>query len=526
MTQVAVIINSFDGFSDCWPGLIHGLNKYWPDCPYPIHLVSNFKDCEGGDVSTLKVGDLVSWSERLLAALSRVHTPYILFLQEDYWLTSPVDTERVQDYVRLMERDNLSYIRLLAIPPPSRGSASDPRLGIIARDGAYRTSSQIALWRREVLSELLVPGESVWQFELEGTPRSRRYGDTFLSVKAHGDDPYYWGMYYLCTAVNGGRWSRAAKRYAETEGVAMDFSQRRSETWWDDFKRSRRIGAAARISQHRAELLARNPTAFLRKTQQRLTDPVRYLLRAIRTYGSRVVSLRAAFGALRRYPSYVRARRAFQSMDHAARLRVADDLPVLDEATATTQFDPHYTYLDGWAASRVAAARPREHVDVASRLSFAVGLSAFVPVTFIDRRPVQIDLDGFHPLAGDLLELPYSDRSVASLSCLHVIEHVGLGRYGDPLDPLGTLHAARELQRVLAPNGMLLLGLPVGRRRVRFNAHRVHDPLDVLAMFPELRLVGFAAVDDAGRFTPAADPADFAQAEYACGCYEFTRPVG
>ena len=60
------------------------------DFPYPIHLVSNFKDCGAGDITTLKVGDLVSWSERLLAALSRVYTPYILFLQEDYWLTSPV----------------------------------------------------------------------------------------------------------------------------------------------------------------------------------------------------------------------------------------------------------------------------------------------------------------------------------------------------------------------------------------------------------------------------------------------------
>ena len=223
------------------------------------------------------------------------------------------------------------------------------------------------------------------------------------------------GDVFLCTAVNGGRWSRAAKRYAETEGVAMDFSQRRSETWWDDFKRSRRFGATARMSQHRAELLARNPTAFLHKTQQRLTDPVRYLLRAIPylRIESRLPTRRLR--GLRRYPSYVRARRAFQAMDHAARLHVADDLPVLDEATATTQFDPHYTYLDGWAASRVAAARPREHVDVASRLSFAVGLGAFVTVTFIDRRPVEIELDGFRPLAGDLLELPYPDRSVASL---------------------------------------------------------------------------------------------------------------
>ena len=313
MTQVAVIINSFDGFSDCWPGLIHGLTKYWPDCPYPIHLVSNFKDCDADDVSTLKVGDLASWSERLLAALSRVHTPYILFLQEDYWLTSPVDTERVEEYVRLMQRDDLSYIRLLAVPPPGRDSPSDPRLGIIARDGEYRTSSQIALWRREVLSELLVPGESVWQFELEGTPRSRRYGDTFLSVKAHGDDPYYWGMYYLCTAVNGGRWSRAAKRYAETEGVAMDFSQRRSETWWDDFKRSGRVGAAARISQHRVRAAGEEPKGIPAQGAAATPDPFLISCEPSRTYGSRVVSVHAAFGALRRYPSYVRARRAFQS---------------------------------------------------------------------------------------------------------------------------------------------------------------------------------------------------------------------
>jgi hypothetical protein len=130
---------------------------------------------------------------------------------------------------------------------------------------------QIALWRSDVLSELLVPGESVWQFEVAGSRRSRCYGDTFLSVKAHGDDPYYWGVYYVCTAVNAGRWSRAAKRYAAVEHVAVDFSQRRSETWWDDFKRSGRIGAAAQAAQHRLGLLLTDPREFVERGRRRRT---------------------------------------------------------------------------------------------------------------------------------------------------------------------------------------------------------------------------------------------------------------
>src|SRR5207253_10606962 len=69
-----------------------------------------------------------------------------------------------------------------------------------------------------------------------------------------------------------------------------------------------------------------------------------------------------------------------------------------------------------------------------------------------------------------LLSLPFADRSVESLSCLHVAEHVGLGRYGDELDPEGTVKAARELQRVVAPAGRLYFALPVGRPRTEFRS--------------------------------------------------------
>ncbi len=119
--------------------------------------------------------------------------------------------------------------------------------------------------------------------------------------------------------------------------------------------------------------------------------------------------------------------------------------------------------------------------------------------------------------------MPWDDEEVVSLSCLHVAEHIGLGRYGDPLDPQGTERAAAELARVLAPGGRLWFSLPVGRPRVNFNAHRVHDPREVEPLFADLRLEAFAAVDDTGAFRPDLAPGDLTDAEWACGLYRFTR---
>ena len=268
--RVAIVINSFDRYADCWLPLVHGFDKYWPDCPYSIYLVTNFRDFPHPGIRVLKVGEDTSWAQRLVDALEHVSSAYILYFQEDYWLTRPVDTERMESYVDAMESHDLNYLRLLAFPPPDRDFPADPRLGLISRDGEYRTSAQIAFWRRDVLLELLVPGESVWQFEIDGTRRSQTYGDTFASTKTHNGDPYYWGISYVCTAINAGRWARAAKRYAAEEGLDVDFSNLPSETWWDDFKRRGRLGAVSKLSEHRLRLLLRDPKEFTRRAKARL----------------------------------------------------------------------------------------------------------------------------------------------------------------------------------------------------------------------------------------------------------------
>ena len=179
-----------------------------------------------------------------------------------------------------------------------------------------------------------------------------------------------------------------------------------------------------------------------------------------------------------------------------------------------------------WATQRLIAVPPARHVDVGSELAWVASLAAWFPVTFIDIRPARVTVPNFESKAGSILSLPYADGSVTSLSCMHVIEHVGLGRYDDVLNPRGSELAARELQRVLSPGGTLLLSAPVGRRRTCFNAHRIHAPAAIIAWFntcETCELAEFGAVGDDGSFQPQAEPRRYEQADYACGLFMFRR---
>ncbi|HVW96653.1 MAG TPA: DUF268 domain-containing protein [Mucilaginibacter sp.] len=206
-----------------------------------------------------------------------------------------------------------------------------------------------------------------------------------------------------------------------------------------------------------------------------------------------------------------------------------DYFPCLDDNTNSTDFDRHYIYHPAWAARIVRQINPEFHIDISSTLHFSSILSAFVPVKFYDYRPANLVLDNLTSERADLTNLHFQTESVHSLSCMHTVEHIGLGRYGDEIDYDGDLKAIRELSRVLALNGNLLFVTPIGSRaRIYFNAHRVYTLQLISDLFSKegLRLKEFTLIPENyedGGLVVGPSPELLNKQTYGCGCFWFIK---
>jgi SAM-dependent methyltransferase len=184
--------------------------------------------------------------------------------------------------------------------------------------------------------------------------------------------------------------------------------------------------------------------------------------------------------------------RKYRSIEHNKNflLRTADLYPRLFDKTATTGIDPVYFYQDTWCARKIFENKPVRHYDVGSKADLVGTISQFTPTTMVDIRPLTVSLPELSFIEGSILALPFKDGEISSLSSICVIEHIGLGRYGDPLDPFGSEKSAKELSRVLAPGGSLYLSVPIDKNNtVYFNAHRAFTREYIIGLFGSLQKI-------------------------------------
>ena len=224
-----------------------------------------------------------------------------------------------------------------------------------------------------------------------------------------------------------------------------------------------------------------------------------------------------------RYIKFLKDWKKYRKIPNAESINIKNIYPCIHDNTSSTPLDSHYFYQDIWAFKHILQSNTKQHVDIGSRLIYVGMLSTITEVTFIDIRPLNANLKNLKSKYGTILELPYKNNSVKSLSCLHVAEHIGLGRYGDPLDPEGTMKTIEELKRILSVDGDLYFSLPVGKPKLCFNAHRIHSPEQILECFSDLKLMEFSGVDDKGNFLENINPSELSSKNYACGMFWFRK---
>lgn len=211
--------------------------------------------------------------------------------------------------------------------------------------------------------------------------------------------------------------------------------------------------------------------------------------------------------------------------------RVLDLYPCLFDKTCITQIDAQYVYQGNWALTRIVLTRPPMHVEIGSSVGYVAMLAGIVKVAFVDIRPVKLALSQYSELSGSIVTLPFLNNSVPSIACLHVIEHVGLGRYGDQIDPLGPEKAFLEIARVLKPGGYAYVSVPVGRPRVAFNGLRVFSASEIMCLLNGLKLIEMDLVDMRGvmRKNVALNTLDVPElvsgSDFGLGLFMFQKPI-
>ena len=238
--EMAVVIMSCDAFSDVWAPFFALFKRFWPECPYKVYLISENKEAKNFACNTILAGMGKNWSDRLIYGLQQIEEKYILFLQEDYFLNKPVNASIISEIIALCEKHSLVNVRLYPAIT-SELKQTNFTLGKIDKEKEkYIVCTQASIWRREFLLRLVIPNESVWDFERNATKRSMDMVEDFYSVfptTAHNklDQGNYPITYLFLTSITRGKWTLKTVRFCRDNGINQNLKLRRANSRLDEY---------------------------------------------------------------------------------------------------------------------------------------------------------------------------------------------------------------------------------------------------------------------------------------------------
>lgn len=203
--------------------------------------------------------------------------------------------------------------------------------------------------------------------------------------------------------------------------------------------------------------------------------------------------------------------------------------PIIYDKYAMAGNIGNYFLQDLWAAKLIVQSGIKTHLDIGSRIDGFIAhlLAADVDVTMIDVREFPNKIEHLHTILDDATTLhQIPDESIESMSALCSLEHFGLGRYGDPVNPEGCFQCFDNIQKKLKKGGKLYISVPIGMERVEFNAHRIFYAMTIIESFYSLQLKEFSCAAE-GKIEHNVDihkyDLDQHNGEYRYGLFLFEK---
>lgn len=171
--------------------------------------------------------------------------------------------------------------------------------------------------------------------------------------------------------------------------------------------------------------------------------------------------------------------------------------PIISNKYAMAGTMGNYFWQDLWAAKNIILDGVKEHYDIGSRLDGFIAhlLAAGIKVNMVDIRPFPGKVENLYTVVDDAAKMKnIRNNSLTSISALCSLEHFGLGRYGDEINPEACFECFEQIQNKLKSGGKLYISVPIGKERVEFNAHRVFFASTIIDSFNKLKLLEYSCV--------------------------------
>lgn len=216
-SDTVILVVSCDGYKDLWEPYFNSFFKYWPDCPYQVYLGSNESTYSDSRVKSILIGPDKDYSSNLLSMLKKIDSKWLILWIEDLFLYEKIDNDYISKLMGIAKKNKAGYLKLDIGTPWSFTNNKKDLVGPLPKGIRYRSGIGLALWNKNTLTKLLIPGESAWEIERNGSKRSNSFKEPFYSLTplVRKKPPIK-----VINSVIKGKWSPRVIRFLKKEGYS------------------------------------------------------------------------------------------------------------------------------------------------------------------------------------------------------------------------------------------------------------------------------------------------------------------
>lgn len=230
--KTVVIISSCDFFKECWEPLVYSFEKFWPDCPFPIYIISNHIEDINLKVNFLKVGNDNFFASNLKTALELLECDFVIYFQDDYFLSKRVNTEAIQEHIDYCFSNQIHFLKIHANDYLLRDHLKIENSIYCNNpiDVRYSLNTSIAIWDKKTLESLCIKGYTGWDWERNIVQFVKQNSISIKSLILHSSSMDNFGIKTITGgAVAKGRWTKSGVRFLEENGFSELIKLREKE---------------------------------------------------------------------------------------------------------------------------------------------------------------------------------------------------------------------------------------------------------------------------------------------------------